>query len=91
MKMHYKVRSVLLSHDSSALTLSPVEWGKDSETETETDETTGDTFPAWEPCDPQLGAEAVEIGGKMTELRVDGPTYYKPGEYLTVTVEPSLS
>lgn len=89
-KLYYRVRSVLLSDSTSALTLSPGRWVKDSETETITDH--GETYPVWDEVDPmEGGAEFDEIGGKLTELRIDGTTAWKPGDHLTVTVEGTTS
>lgn len=84
MKLHYQIRSVLLSQNSSAVTLSPASWFRDSETETEMFD--GEVIPKSIECEPgDPGAEPMEMGGKMTELRFDTVTDLVPGEWLTVT------
>ena len=84
MQLHYRVRSVLLSHGSSAVTLSPVEWGRDSATETT--KVDGEIVPAWEECSPtEDDAEPIDTGGKLTELRFDGDTDWKPGTLVSLT------
>jgi hypothetical protein len=86
---HFFVRSVLLSQNSTALTLEPVTWLRESETETI--EIDGKTVPRLEECDPgDEGADPDHSGGKMTELRVETEgTGWLPGDYVTLTVAPS--
>lgn len=86
MKLHYRIQTVLASTNTTALTLSPVEWGRDSAEEWI--EVEGEAIPAWEACDPSdPHAEPLEPGGKMTELRIDGACDWRPGTFLTMTVE----
>lgn len=82
MQMHFRVQSVLLSNDRSALTLSPVEWSRGvGEPDAE------GVYEEWESADPMSeGAEPFEPGGKMTEIRVEGATEWKPGDFLTLTL-----
>lgn len=92
MHLHYEVRTVMLSKGSSAVTLEPVEWGRESDTETEVDPTDGVTYPKWEACQPtDDGAEAVGFGGKLTELRFDQEVDWRPGDYMSIKVGPSLT
>ena len=71
MKMHFRVRSTFRNGTQTTLTLDPVEWNRDSETETI--DVDGEKVPAWELVDPSTpGAEPYEPGGKTTELRFDG-------------------
>jgi hypothetical protein len=90
MKLHYVVRSVLLSRGSSALTLEKAEWLVESDTETI--EIEGEKVPALvegDPADPSAEVAMGYIGGPKTELRFDGSSEWKPGDYLTITVEPT--
>jgi hypothetical protein len=85
MELHYRVRSVLLSHAASAVTLSPGTWYRDSATETV--EVGGEILPAAEQSTPQdPEASFNEDGGKMTELRFDEETDLRPGELVTISV-----
>jgi hypothetical protein len=88
MREHYRVRSVLASENSSALTLSPATWWHDSETDTI--EVEGEQVPAWEAGEPSPDAEPEDTGGKMTEVRVEGESEFKPGDWVTLTLERSL-
>lgn len=90
MQQHYQVRSVLASINSEALTLEPVVYYRESETETF--ELGGETFPDQEECEPsEADAPAELLGGKMTEVRVEGPSGFTPGDLVTLTLEPTLT
>jgi formylglycine-generating enzyme required for sulfatase activity len=85
MKLHYQVRSVLLSHNSSAVTLEPILWMRESATLTEPDDE-GNMVPTLVEIegDPRRGDEPMAVGGAKTELRFDEVTGLVPGEYVTV-------
>jgi hypothetical protein len=83
---HFRINTVMLSGGRSALTLTPVEWGRES-TETEPDGD-GGLMPVWELCEPEdERAEPNEVGGKMTELRIEGETDLRPGAFVTLTLD----
>jgi len=84
MLLHFKIRSVLLSTGSSAVTLEPVEWSRKVDPAIDSD------MADWEDCLPgDERAEPFEPGGKLTELRFDSQVDWRPGEYISLTAEPT--
>jgi hypothetical protein len=84
---HYVVRSVLLSQNGgAAVTLEPVEWLREVP-ERMVDDSEGGLIPDIEACDPAEATEVMKPGGKMTELRFDEDPGYRPGDYITTTVD----
>lgn len=91
MRLHYQVRSVLLSKNSSAVTLEPVVWMRESETETELDDE-GEMIPSLvEVEDPIVGDNPWGQGGPKTELRFDEVTDLVPDDYVTVVFDRTLT
>lgn len=90
MNLHYQVRSVLLSQNSSAVTLDPVAWFRESATETELDEDGTLSPKLIDVDDPSDGDDVLTIGGAKTELRFDETTDLQPGEYVTVSYRRTL-
>lgn len=87
MRFQFRVRSVLLSRNSSAVTLEPVQWIRDDPSG-KTEEIDGETVPASVDCEPaDEGAEPFDLGGKMTELRFESEVELKPDDYVTVSLE----
>jgi hypothetical protein len=84
MKMHYRVQTILLSRERSAVTLSPVEWVRPDGPAVDEDGSPVN----WKNCEPnEPEAEPFEPGGKMTELRIEGSVGWEPDDFVTVTVE----
>lgn len=88
MELYYRVRNVLHSPGRSAVTLDPVGWFRDSDTETVSDDE-GGVIPALErtrPDDPSV-VMVDDDGGPVTELRFDGTTDLRPRDLLILTVD----
>lgn len=84
MLLHFRVQSVLLSANRTALTLQQVEWGKWADPESDESDwiTTG-------PDDPDAENTTDFSSGKLTELRFDGACEWVPGDMLSIEVTPS--
>lgn len=92
MKLHYIVRSVLLSANSSAVTMEPAVWYRESDTEMIEDDE-GHMVPADVALvneQPRAGDDVMGEGGPKTELRFEGVTDFVPGDYVTLDVRRTL-
>jgi hypothetical protein len=84
---HHVVRSVLLSQNGgAAVTLEPVEWWREVPDRMVYDGEDG-LVPDIEVTDPASATDVMRAGGKMTELRFDEDPGYRPGDFVTVTVD----
>lgn len=83
---HFRVRSVMSTRNSTAVTLTPVEWLKDDPSGAKVIEH-GESWPQSVEAYPnEPGAEALEVGGPMTEIRIPANVKVEPDLYVTMTI-----
>jgi hypothetical protein len=90
MELYFRVRNVLHTTGKSAVTLDPVEWLRESDTEYV--DLDGENVPALEettPDDPRV-TTIDNPGGAVTELRFDGETELRPRDLVTITVSDAI-